>query len=209
MSKNLDAKCKQCRRVGEKLLLKGDRCNTPKCAMVKRNYPPGIHGVKGRNRTTGYGLQLMEKQKARKTYNLLEKQFRLTFEKAKKMPGNVGENFLQLLEMRLDNVIYKMNIAPSRSKARQVINHGHITVNDKKVSIPSFTVKKGDVIKIKAGSMRTKLFSDLKEKVKTLEAPGWIYFEKGELTGKILHAPNSQDIATTINISTVVEFYSR
>ncbi|MCK4553504.1 30S ribosomal protein S4, partial [Candidatus Parcubacteria bacterium] len=124
MAKNLDPKCKQCRREGEKLFLKGDRCSSPKCAMVKKNYPPGIHGAKRRSRQSDYSLQLREKQKAKKLYNLLEKQFKITFNKASQQKGDAGENLLRALETRLDNVIYRLNFASSRSQARQLVNHG-------------------------------------------------------------------------------------
>lgn len=210
MSKNLEPKCKQCRRIGEKLMLKGERCASGKCAIVKRNYPPGIHGVKGKKRLSGYGEQLQEKQKAKKIYNLLEKQFRLTFEKAKRMKGDLGENFLCLLETRLDNVIYRMGFAESRGKARNMINHGHFTVNGTKVNIPSFQLKQGDVIKIKKASASSKAFATLKDKMKSFEAPGWMHIEKEDLSTKILHFPTANDIkASSINIHMVVEFYSR
>jgi len=152
MGRNLDAKCKQCRRIGEKLFLKGERCDSPKCAMVKRNYPPGFHGQKGKKRQSDYGLQLAEKQKAKKQYNLLEKQFKLTFSKAQKQTGDAGENLLKLLETRLDNVVFRLGIATSRTQARQFVGHGHIRVNDKKVDIPSFQVKQGDVVRVKSSS---------------------------------------------------------
>ena len=138
MGRNLDPKCKQCRRVGEKMFLKGERCSSAKCALTKRNYPPGVHGGKGRTRQTEYGLQLQEKQKAMKEYRLLEKQFRLTFLKAQNKAGNVADNFLSMLETRLDNTVYRLNFAPSRDTARQLITHGHLTVNGKKVAIPSY-----------------------------------------------------------------------
>lgn len=209
MSKNLEPKCKQCRRIGEKLMLKGERCMSAKCAIVKRNYPPGVHGSKGKKRLSGYGEQLQEKQKAKKIYNLMEKQFKLTFEKAKRMKGDVGENFIKMLETRLDNVIFRMGFAESRGKARAIISHGHFTVNGVKVDIPSFQVKKGDVIKISKTTMSSKLFTNLKEKIKTYEAPGWIYNDKEELSGKILHAPAMTDVNSNINVHMVVEFYSR
>lgn len=209
MAKNLDPKCKQCRRIGEKLMLKGDRCITPKCAMVKRNYPPGFHGPKGKPRMTSYGSQLQEKQKAKKMYNLLEKQFKLTFETAKRQKGDVGENFMRLLEMRFDNVIYRMEFAASRGQARELISHGHFIVNDIKVDIPSCQLKAGDIIKIKKSSLKSKLFTNLKEKIKKSEMPGWIYFNPDDLSGKLLHAPSFNDIKANINIHIVVEFYSR
>lgn len=209
MSKNLEPKCKQCRRIGEKLMLKGDRCQTPKCAMVKRNYPPGVHGPKGKKRLSGYGAQLQEKQKAKKIYNLLEKQFKLTFEKAKLQKGDVGENFLKLLELRFDNVIYRLGLSKSRGAARALINHGHFTINKRKVNIPSYILKKGDLVAVKKSSQNSKAFANYKEVIKKSEVPGWINFDFQEAHGKILHAPSINDIKTTVDIHNIVEFYSR
>ena len=209
MAKNLDPKCKQCRREGEKLFLKGDRCNSPKCAMVKKNYPPGIHGAKGRGRQSDYSLQLREKQKAKKIYNLLEKQFKITFDKASQQKGDAGENLLKMLETRLDNVIYRLAFAFSRSQARHLVNHGHFTVNDKKVNIPSYQVKSGDVIKIRPSSQKNKAFNSLSEKLKKAEAPGWLNLNPKELTGKVLHQPSKNDVEMKINTPMIVEFYSR
>ncbi len=209
MAKNLDPKCKQCRREGEKLFLKGDRCSSPKCAMVKKNYPPGIHGAKRRSRQSDYSLQLREKQKAKKLYNLLEKQFKITFNKASQQKGDAGENLLKALETRLDNVIYRLNFASSRSQARQLVNHGHFTVNDKKVNIPSYQVKSGDVIKIRLSSQKNKAFNNLGEKLKKAEAPGWLNLNQKELTGKVLHQPGKDDAEMKINTQMIVEFYSK
>lgn len=209
MAKDLGSKCKKCRRVGEKLLLKGERCNTAKCAMVKRNYPPGFHGQKGRKRATGYGIQLTEKQKAKRTYNVLEKQFRLTFEKAKNKGGDAGENFLQLLEMRLDNVVYRAGFASSRPQARQLINHGHFDVNDKKVTIPSYIVKNGDILKVRSGKKDGKFHKSMIEALKGKEMPGWLNFDKSKGTIKILHKPSLEMINPNFQISQIIEFYSK
>lgn len=211
MSKNLEPKCKQCRRVGEKMLLKGERCLSAKCAMVKRNYPPGFHGPKGRKRLSDFGTQLAEKQKAKKTYHLLEKQFRLTFESAKKKKGDLSENFIRSLEMRLDNVIYRLGYAVSRPQAREMISHGHFLVKDQKVNIPSFMVKAGDVIKIRNSSKNNKIFKDLPEKLKNQSAkiPGWLNLDSKAMEAKVLHQPGSEDLKTSINTKMVVEFYSR
>lgn len=209
MAKNLDPKCKQCRREGEKLMLKGNRCSSPKCAMVKKNYPPGAQKDKRRQRQSGYSLQLREKQKAKKLYNILEKQFRITFEKAKKQNGDAGENLLKMLETRLDSVVYSLGFADSRSHARQLVNHGHFTVNGKKVSIPSFQVKAGDVVKIKKNSVKIKAFGDLSEKLKKQEAPGWLNMDIKDLSGKVLHQPDKKDLNMKINTQMIVEFYSR
>ncbi len=209
MAKNLDAKCKQCRRAGEKLFLKGERCYTAKCAMVKRNYPPGFHGPKGRRRQTDYGLQLNEKQKAKRQYILLEQQFKLIFEKARRQSGNAGENFVKLLEMRLDNTIYRLGFAFSRPQARQLVNHGHFTVNGRKVNIPSCQLKKGDTIKIKSNKKQAKIFKNLSEKLKKKEVPGWLHLDTKELTAKVLHQPNMEAINPNFNVQMIVEYYSR
>lgn len=210
MGKNLQAKCKQCRRSGEKLFLKGDRCSTTKCAMVKRNYPPGFHGPnKMRKRLTNYGTQLNEKQKAKKQYNLLEKQFRITFEKAKAKIGNTGDTFVQLLEMRFDNVIYKAGLASSRAQARQLVNHGHFIVNDGKMTIPSYTVKIGDEIKIKAIKENNKFFKNISEKLKNNQVPGWLHLDPKKVIIKVLQIPDIKTINPNFNVQMIVEFYSR
>ncbi len=209
MGKNLAPKCKQCRRLGEKLLLKGERCSTPKCAMLKRNYVPGIHGPKGKKRSSDYGLQLAEKQKARKIYNLMEKQFRLIFEKAQKKTGDTGKNFLKLLEMRLDNVIFRSGFGASHTQARQLVNHGHFTVNNRKVDVPSFTVKVGDVIKIKKASSKNRFFRDLGERMKKAELPSWIHFDATDLSLKVLHEPGENDMPKNVNVQMIIEFYSK
>ena len=161
MGKNLDPKCKMCRRAGEKLMLKGERCNTQKCAFVKRPYPPGFHGPKGKPRLTDYGIQLIEKQKAKWTYNLLEKQFRITFDKANKKHGDTGEILFKMLEMRLDNAVFRLGLANSRRQARQLVNHAHFTVNGVKTNIPSYNLKQGDIVKIRKSSLDNKHFRNL------------------------------------------------
>ena len=208
MGKNLGPKCKQCRREGEKLMLKGERCNSPKCAMVKKNYPPGIHGPKRRGRQSDYSLQLREKQKTKRFYNLLEKQFKITFEKASKQKGDAGENLLKMLETRLDNVIYRAGFAVSRNYARQLVSHGHFIVNDKKVNIPSYQVKAGDIVKIKPSSKKNKVFSNIEERLKKIEAPGWLNIGAKEPICKVLHQPAKEDMEK-INTQMIVEFYSR
>ena len=209
MGRNLDSSCKQCRRVGEKLFLKGERCMSPKCAMVKRNYAPGFHGPKGKKRLSDYGLQLQEKQKAKKYYGLLEKQFRLTYAKASKKQGDAGKNFLRLLEMRLDNVIFRLGWAASRSQARQLVNHGHFTVNSRKTDIPSFSVKLGEVIKIKKSSQSNRFFKNLGEKLKKAERPSWLNFDASDLSAKVLHEPKETDLPQNINVQMIIEYYSK
>jgi small subunit ribosomal protein S4 len=209
MAKNLDPKCKQCRRAGEKLFLKGERCYTAKCAIIKRNYPPGFHGPKGKRRLTDYSVQLNEKQKARRQYNLLEKQFKLIFEKARAKKGNTGDNLLELLERRFDNVIYRLGWGSSRSQARQMINHGLFTINDRKVNIPSYTVKMGDVIKIKSNKKQAKIFNGLSEKLKKYEAPGWLNMDVKALTAKVLHKPDISALKPNFDVQMIIEYYSR
>ncbi|SRR6056297_2727764 len=210
MGKNLEPKCKQCRRAGEKLMLKGERCFSPKCAIVKRNYPPGIHGPKtsGKQKKSEYALQLIEKQKARKQYGLMEKQFRLTFERASRKQGRTGINFLQLLESRLDNVVFRLGFAPSRNRARQLVNHGHFLVNGRRVNIPSYEIKEGDIIEVKKESKRKKVFKNPAEKIKNQEIPGWLNLDKEELKGKVLHAPGEEELPGDINTQVIIEFYS-
>ncbi|QQG52683.1 MAG: 30S ribosomal protein S4 [Candidatus Falkowbacteria bacterium] len=209
MGRNIDNKCKQCRRVGEKLFLKGERCFSPKCAMVKRNYAPGFHGPKGRKRLSDFGTQLTEKQKAKKYYGVSEKQFRLTFEKAAKKQGDAGKNFLKLLESRLDNVIFKAGFASSRAQARQLVNHGHFTVNDRKTDVPSFSVKLGQVIKIKKSSQKSPYFRNANEKIAKAERPSWINFNNTEMAAKILHEPKDEDLPQSINVHMIIEYYSK
>ena len=209
LAKYIGPKCKLCRRAGEKLFLKGERCNSQNCAIVKRNYPPGFHGPKGKGRLTDYGQQLNEKQKAKRQYNLLEKQFRLIFEKAKGKTGNTAETFIQLLETRLDNVIYRAGYATSRNQARQLVNHGLFTVNDRKADIPSFQLKSGDVVKIKSNKKNAKVFKDLKDKLKKAQVPGWINLNSEDLSIKVLHKPDVNAMQNNFNVQMIVEFYSR
>ncbi|HZJ41279.1 MAG TPA: 30S ribosomal protein S4 [Candidatus Saccharimonadales bacterium] len=209
MGRNIDNKCKQCRRVGEKLFLKGERCFSPKCAMVKRNYAPGFHGPKGRKRLSDFGTQLTEKQKAKKYYGVSEKQFRLTFEKAAKKQGDAGKNFLKLLESRLDNVVFKAGFASSRAQARQLVNHGHFTVNDRKTDIPSFSVKLGQTIKIRKSSQKSPYFRNANEKLAKAERPSWIDFNNTEMAAKILHEPKDEDLPQSINVHMIIEYYSK
>lgn len=210
--KNIDPKCKQCRRIGEKLMLKGERCDSPKCAMSRRPFPPGFHGPKSKgpaSKKSDYGKQLTEKQKARKQYLLSEKQFRLIFDKATKKVGNTEKLLIQLLEMRLDNAVYRLGFAPSRAEARQLVNHGHFTVNGRKVTIPSYKTKAGDVIKIKEASKRSKKFAGISTKIKTNDIPGWLHFSLEDLSGKVLHEPSAKDLKSNLDPHIIVEFYSR
>lgn len=209
MGRNLDPKCKQCRRAGEKLFLKGERCRTVKCAIVKRNFPPGFHGAKGRPRMTDYGVQLNEKQKAKRQYDLLEKQFRLMFDKAKKQTGNTSENFMKLLETRLDNAIYRIGWADSRSQAKQFITHGMFNINGRKVNIPSYSLSTGDVIKVKSNKQNFKIFANAKEKLSKTELPGWLGYDREKNEVKILSAPDTLSLKPNFSMQMIVEFYSR
>lgn len=211
MAKNLEPKCKQCRRIGEKLFLKGDRCQTPKCGLTKKSYPPGIHGPKARmTKKSGYGLQLTEKQKAKKQYNILEKQFKLTFEKGKKLAGDAGENLIKLLEMRLDSAVYRAGFVKSRSEGRFYVSHKHFMVDGKKVDIPSYRVKKGQIIELVEKSKKSPHFKELKDTLKKQTAPGWMNIDVTKLSIKILHEPTKEDTERVdINTSMIVEFYSR
>jgi small subunit ribosomal protein S4 len=209
MAKDLNPKCKKCRRAGEKLFLKGDRCLTQKCAIVKRNFPPGCHGATNRARLTDYGQQLAEKQKAKRQYNMLEKQFKLTFDKASKHSGNTGENFLKLLESRFDNVVYRLGFASSRSQARQYISHGLFNINGKTVDIPSYSVKQGAEISIKTNKKDLKIFKELPEKLKGKEVPGWLNLDVKKMVAKVLHAPDMASIRPNFNVQVIVEYYSR
>ena len=208
MGKNLEPQCKQCRRAGEKLFLKGDRCMTAKCGIVKRNTIPGFHGPKGRKRQSDFGLQLAEKQKAKKFYNLLEKQFRLTFVKAQKKTGDAGKNFLRLLETRLDNTVYRLGLATSRYESRQIVSHGHITVNDKKVDIASYIVKTGDVVSIRKQSVTNRYFKKILER-KNVERPSWLNWDVTSKSGKVLHDPVDTDLPANLNVQVIIEFYSK
>lgn len=211
MGRVLDEKCQQCRRAGEKLFLKGARCYTPNCAMVKRNYPPGFHGPKQtRRKLSGYGEQLNEKQKAKRYYNVMEKQFRLTFKRASKMSGDYGKNFLRLLESRLDNVIFRLGFASSRGQARQLVNHGHFEVDGVKTDIPSFVVKPGQEIRVRDKAKKNSYFKQLNiEEMQRGEIPAWLNLDLKEMKAKILHQPGDDDLPNNINVQMIIEYYSK
>ncbi|MDZ7798403.1 MAG: 30S ribosomal protein S4 [Patescibacteria group bacterium] len=203
------AKCKLCRRSGEKLFLKGERCQTPKCAMVKRNYPPGSHGQKRRRRLSSYGIHLREKQKVRYMYALTETQLRNYMKKAMNKKGNTGQLFLQQLESRLDNVIYKLGLAASRIQARQIITHGHIQINGKKVSFPSYQVSPKEAIQIRKKSLESDFFKNLKKKIEKHQVPSWLDLDKKELKGKVINQPQEKDLELGIQTQLLVEFYAK
>jgi len=209
MARNLDPKCKQCRREGKKLFLKGEKCLSSKCPLIKRNYPPGLHGIKGKPRLTTYGIQLREKQQAKRMYGLLEKQFKKYYEMAIKKKGETGDNLLRLLELRLDNVVYRLGLVKSRNLARQLISHSHFIVNDKKVNIPSYQVKIGDVIKLKERSLKNPVFEEKVKNLKIEEMPDWLSWDPKNFTVKIVKDPVDDKLRNIINTKIIIEFYSR
>lgn len=200
--------CRLCRREGEKLYLKGDRCYTDKCAIVRRAYAPGQHG-QNRPKASGYGVQLREKQKVRRLYGVLERQFRNYFEAAEKKSGITGENFLQILESRLDNVVYRLGFATSRNEARQLVLHGHITVNGRRVNIPSYLVSVGETIEVQEKSKNIARMKEIKELNETYKAPSWLDVNILDLSGKVIAEPKREDIDIPIQEHLIVEFYSR
>jgi len=209
MARNFKEKCKKCRRQGQKLFLKGERCLSPKCAMVKRNFPPGIHGIKGYGRLTDYGLQLREKQKAKHIYRLLEKQLKNYFQKASKAKGNTEQSFLQMLESRFDNILYRAGLAKSRDLARQLISHNHFLVNNKKVNIPSYQLKIGDIISLKEKSKKLKISANLKEQLKKTEPISWLTFDINKIEIKVTDKPKLEEMKGEFDPKLIIEFYSR
>ena len=206
MARSLGPKCKLCRREGMKLFLKGERCLTEKCAVERRSYPPGEHG-RGRIKQSEYLLQLREKQKARRYYGILEKQFRNYYDNAAKRSGITGEELLRMLETRLDNVVYRLGFAASRAQARQIIRHGHFQVNGRRVNIPSFQVKTNDIVSLKAGSPVEQVVRDATDL--TASVSPWLQADHDNLTGKVLKMPERADIDTPVQESLIVELYSK
>ena len=208
MARYTDARCRQCRREGRPLYLKGDRCYTPKCAVERRAYPPGQHG-QGRRKMSAYGLQLREKQKLRKIYGVVERQFRGYFENAERLPGVTGENLLQLLERRLDNAVYRFGFAGSRSQARQLVGHGHFRVNGRMVNVPSYRVKPGDVIEVRESSKQIEPIQVSLSAVGSRRMPEWLELDVANLRGKVVSLPRREDIDVEAQEQLVVEYYSR
>jgi small subunit ribosomal protein S4 len=206
MARYTGAVCRLCRREGLKLFLKGDRCFTDKCAFARRGYAPGQHG-QSRKKISNYGLQLREKQKAKRIYGILEGQFRGYYEKAEKVKGITGEQILKLLELRLDNVIYKLGYGDSRSQARQLLNHGHFLVNGHKVDIASYKVSFNDVITVSEKSRGTEKFKTFAENPKTL--PAWLTADVENFQGKVIAEPSRSDIDVPVNETLIVELYSK
>lgn len=207
MARYTDSVCRICRRENAKLFLKGDRCYTVKCAITRRATAPGQHGT-SRKKTSDYGIQLREKQKTRRTYGMMEAQFRRNFVTATRLKGSTGENMLTLLERRLDNVVYRLGLAASRPQARQITLHGHIRVNGAKVNIPSYIVNTNDVITVKESSQDADLFKKLREGTGRL-VPAWLEFDAANLTGKVLHLPKREDIDLSVEEHLIVELYSK
>lgn len=202
--------CRLCRRNGSKLFLKGERCYTARCAIEKRRNPPGDQsGRQFRRRITEYGQQLQEKQKTRQIYGVLERQFRNYIEKATRSAGVTGETLLQMLERRLDNVVYRLGFADSRSQARQLVKHGHFQVNGKRANIPSFEVKAGDVIQWRAAKKNNTYFKEMSESLGKRPVPSWLTVDRTEISASISTLPEPSDIDTTIDTRLIVEFYSR
>jgi small subunit ribosomal protein S4 len=202
--------CRLCRREGMKLFLKGDRCYTEKCAIEKRNYLPGQHGRDRKPKILGYGLQLREKQKARRYYGVLETQFRNAFEKASKAKGITGENLLSLMEHRLDNVVYRLGIATSRAMARQIVRHGHIQVNGRKVNIPSFLTRQGDVVEVREKSKKNAGIIASTDATASRPAPSWLEFDRDQLRGRVTsNFKRDELVQIQLNEQLIVELYSK
>lgn len=208
MAKYTGSVCRLCRREGVKLFLKGERCFQEKCALEKRSYAPGQHGRRS-IKTIGYGLQLREKQKVKRVYGVLERQFRNYFKKAERLKGITGENLLSLLERRLDNVVYRLGFASSRSQARQLVSHGHIIVNNRKATIPSLLVRPGDIISVKEKSRKNEAIQISLEGAKGRGIPAWLDLEADKFRGKVLALPTRQDISLPIQEQLIVELYSK
>ncbi len=205
----IDSKCKKCRRAGQKLFLKGERCFSQKCAMIRKPYIPGLHGKARRRGLSEYGQQLIEKQKVRHVYGISEKQFKNYFKEIVDQKGNKEELLVSKLESRLDNIVFRLGWAQSRALARQLVNHGHISVNQRKVDIPSYQVKKEAFIQIKEKSKKLAPFRDLKTILKKYEVPVWLSLDKQKLIGKIIDQPKIADIGKVGEIGMIIEYYSR
>ena len=210
MARYIGPVCRQCRREGMKLFLKGERCYTPKCAIEKRNFPPGQHGQSRKQKIVGYGLQLREKQKARRYYQVLEKQFRNLFEKASGMTGITGDNMLGLLERRLDNVVFRMGFGTSRAQSRQLVRHGHVNVNGRRVDIPSYTVTVNEVIEIRENSKANPTILHARDATAHAPAPNWLEVDRENLRAKVLGIPKREELVQIqLNEQLIVELYSK
>jgi small subunit ribosomal protein S4 len=208
MARYKEAACRLCRREGVKLFLKGDRCFSAKCGVERRGYPPGQHG-QGRARFSDYGVQLREKQKVKRMYGLLEKQFSRVMERATRMKGRSGENLLSLLERRLDNVVFRLGFATSRAEARQLVRHGHFRVNGRKASIPSMLLRPGDAIELRERSRQVDRISSALDALEGKSVPQWLEIEKAEFKGTVKSLPTREDVTMPIQEQLIVELYSR
>lgn len=212
MARYLGPSCKLCRREGQKLFLKGQKCFTDKCPFEKRSYPPGQHGRAAsfrRRRASNFAVQLREKQKTRRIYGVLERQFRRYFREAERLSGLTGENLLMLLETRLDNVVYRLGFADSREQARQLVGHGHFVVNGRKTDIPSFAVKEGMVVAVRPESRSKSFFKTRKELLGNVAIPQWLSLDVDDLSGRLVNLPTREEIEVPVQEQSIVEFYSR
>ena len=209
MARYTDASCRLCRREKQKLFLKGTKCFTEKCPVERRAFPPGQHGQSRRTKISEYGVQLREKQKVRRMYGLQEKQFRNTFERALKQTGRTGETLVKLLERRLDNVIYRLGLAPSRKAARQLVNHGHFLVNNHSVDIPSYLLKAGDSIQVRDKSKKLEILHASMKRMKDTAMLPWLSLDKAAMTGVFLNVPERADIPLNADEQLIVELYSK
>ena len=208
MARYSDSVCRLCRREGLKLFLKGDRCYSERCAFERRAYPPGQHGQK-RSKFSEYGIQLREKQKVKRMYGLLERQFRLAFQKAERMKGITGENLLLLLERRLDNIVFRMGFAQTRTEARQLVRHGHFLVNAHKVNIPSYQVKEGDSVQLRDRSQKIARIGESLQTVVRRGIPGWVEIDAKAFTGTVKALPRREELTMPIQEQLIVELYSK
>jgi small subunit ribosomal protein S4 len=213
MARYIDAKCRKCRRAGDKLMLKGDRCSTAKCAVERRDSVPGQQGAsktkKRRSKMSDRGLQLREKQKARYIYGVMERQFRKTFDEAERQAGVTGDNLVTLLERRLDNIVFRLGFAISRAQSRQVVLHGHIMVNGRKTNIPSYLIKSGDVITWREGSTKSEYYKVMVEGIEDKVVPQWLEIDTKKMVGKVLALPKREDVEVKFSGKDIVEYYSR
>jgi small subunit ribosomal protein S4 len=212
MARHTDPVCKLCRREGAKLFLKGSRCYSPKCAIERHEYPPGQHGRETqfrRRRASDYALQLREKQKVRRIYGVMERQFRRYFGQALRRPGLTGSNLLIMLESRLDNIVYRMGFAESRAQARQLVQHGHFTVNGRRTYIPSYILRPGDEIAVREGSHKRKYFKELRDVMNPHSIPEWLEADPASLSGRVVRQPERAELDMSIKEQLIVEFYSR
>lgn len=209
MARYTEAVCKLCRRERQKLFLKGIKCYTEKCPVEKRNYPPGQHGLSRRQKISEYGIQLREKQKVRRIYGVLERQFRNYYEKALKQTGKTGETLVKILERRFDNVVYRLGMAPSRKAARQLIRHRHFLVNGHIVDIPSYLIRPGDVIEAKPQSKKLDIIHNSMKRMKDTAMLPWLSLDKANVSGTFLNVPDRQDIPLNANEQLIVELYSK